>query len=116
MPPITSTARDQYLAVSIFREEHQQRSAALAPFESKYAIQIWNCGKLDSAQGASTMPVLEMSLAHEHGRMWSLAWCPSGCYDSNRLGLLAAACSDGTVRIFSVPHPSNMSPHSRYFQ
>ena len=102
-----SGKRDQYMAISTFREEHQYRSAMISPFESKYLIQIWNCGKLPTTEPAASVPKLALSIAHEFGRVWSLKWCPSGCYDSERLGILAAACSDGTIRCFSVPHPSS---------
>ena len=101
--------RDQYLAVSVFKDEDMYRSPSQCPFESKYAVQIWNCGKLRNSIAAHTAPSLELLLAHSFGRVWSLAWCPSGCYDESRLGVLAAACSDGSVRVFSVPHPHVLS-------
>ena len=63
-----------------------------------------------------------MGLAHNFGSVWDLKWCPSGCWEDPsghgssegqsselrgdaRLGLLAMACSDGTVRVMSIPHP-----------
>lgn len=106
--------RDQYLAVSAFREEYRTKSATLAPFESKEIIQIWNCGPLCHSNPTTTAPTLELCLAHGHGRIWSLVWCPSGCYDQKRLGLLAAACSDGTVRLFTVPQPADVTQESGY--
>ena len=95
--------RDQYLAVSTFQDDHKTRSASHGPFESKSAIQIWNCGTIRNSSQAQMVPRMELSISHSYGRVWSLIWCPSGCYDEKRLGLLGAACSDGTVRIFSVP-------------
>ena len=69
----------------------------------------------------SCPPYLAMGLAHNFGSMWDLKWCPSGCWEDPssgqgstqsselrgdpRLGLLAMACSDGTVRVMSIPHP-----------
>lgn len=106
--------REQFLAVSVFKEEHRARGASIGPFESKYSIQIWNCGILSNLLPAPVLPELVMCLAHNHGRIWSLSWCPSGCYDNNRLGLLAAACSDGTIRIFSVPQPSLLPHNTKY--
>lgn len=60
-------------------------------------------------------------MIHEGGTVWCLEWCPSGCYqDENlngfvnnndqtkRMGLLAAACSDGSVRIFSLIFPHQL--------
>lgn len=106
--------RDQYLALSVFHEEHKYRSASEATFESEYLIQIWNCRQLCNARSAQSMPELEMCIAHQYGRMWSLVWCPSGCYDKERLGLLAAACSDGTVRLFSIPNTSILEKEIKY--
>jgi len=63
-------------------------------------------------------PKLAVGIAHDYGAVWCMEWCPSGCYDTldvevpkcrlRRLGLLGAACSDGTVRIFSVCFPSEL--------
>lgn len=110
LPLVTETEsdgeRDQFIAVSAVREEHQFRSSMISSFESKYVIQIWNCGKLPTLKPATTNPKLALCLAHEFGRVWCLRWCPSGCYDQERLGILAAACSDGTIRCFSIPNPS----------
>lgn len=60
-------------------------------------------------------PFMEMSICHQYGPVNDMAWCPYGCWekpeveDSSdilpRLGLLAAACSDSNVRIYSIPHP-----------
>ena len=106
--------RDQYLALSVFHEEHRLRSASIATFESDYLIQIWNCGKLRNGDPSQEIPELELCIAHSYGRVWSLIWCPSGCYDSQRLGLLAAACSDGTVRLFSIPTTSTLDKQIKY--
>ena len=120
MPTVTSpnktspASRNQYLAISAFREENRSRSASIGPFESKEVIQIWNCGPLCYSNPVSVAPVLDLGLAHDYGRVWSLAWCPSGCYDDERLGLLAAACSDGTIRLFTIPQPMTLSNASRY--
>lgn len=109
MPAVLDGAavdRDQYLALSIFHEEHRFRSASQAAFASENLIQIWNCGTLHNTVPPQVAPHLEICVAHNYGRIWSLVWCPSGCYDKERLGLLAAACSDGTIRIFSIPNTS----------
>ena len=117
-PVETSTNRvelDQYLAVSAFNEEDRLKSATHSSFSSKYVIQIWNCGKLRNQESPTVLPTLELCIAHGFGRMWSLVWCPSGCYNDPRLGLLAAACSDGSVRLFSIPNPSALQLKERYF-
>ena len=97
---------DQYLAVSTFAERDRFRSASLSSFSSKYIIQVWNCGKLRHLESPAVAPQLELCIAHEFGRIWSLAWCPSGCYSHSRLGVLAAAFSDGNIRAFSIPNPA----------
>ncbi len=110
----TTLERDQYLALSVLREEHLLRSASEAAFGSEYLIQIWNCGNIRNVGPAEVAPELEFCIAHNYGRVWSLVWCPSGCYDKERLGLLATACSDGTVRIFSIPNPSVLTKEKKY--
>ena len=60
-------------------------------------VQVWRCG-----EGA---PELLVGLVHPYGRVWEVAWCPSGGWTAGRLGLLAAACSDGSVRVWAVPRP-----------
>lgn len=112
----TTLERDQYLALSVLHEEHLHRSASEAAFGSEYLIQIWNCGNIHNGVPAQAAPELEFCIAHNYGRVWSLVWCPSGCYDEERLGLLAAACSDGTVRIFSIPNPTTLTKENRYIE
>lgn len=107
--------RDQYLAVSAFKEEDRFRSSTQSSFSSKYVIQIWNCGKLRNQESPTIPPRLELCITHEFGRIWSLVWCPSGCYNDSRLGLLAAACSDGSVQLFSIPKPNALQLEERYF-
>lgn len=61
-------------------------------------------------------PVLSYAITHNSGTVWCLEWCPSGCYQDmgldnckaeentlRRMGLLAAACSNGCVNIYSLP-------------
>lgn len=69
-------------------------------------------------------PTLSYAIVHNHGTVWSLEWCPSGCYQDEslknykeeneiesrfkRMGMLAAACSDGNVYIYSLPFPEDL--------
>lgn len=50
------------------------------------------------------VPKFKFGIAHSHGAVWSLDWCPSGCYQPSggRLGLLAAGFSDGTAAVYSL--------------
>jgi general transcription factor 3C polypeptide 2 len=70
-------------------------------------LQFWRC-----EEGAA--PIFMFGLGHRHGRVWELAWCPSGGGGPGRLGLLAAACSDGTVRVWAVPQPAAMAEGALY--
>ena len=110
----TSVKRDQYLALGTLKDEHRFYGAAKAHFSSNYLIQIWNCGPLSNVEASSVSPKLEFGIAVPYGRVWGLEWCPSGCFDDSRIGVLAAACSDGTVRLISVPNPSTLSQPTRY--
>lgn len=89
----------------------------------KGMIQIWNCGDLKCAQD----PSLALCIAHEYGVVWSLDWCPSGIYETtngnvedetcglNRLGLLSASFSDGSIRVYLIPHPHQINTNSKFF-
>ncbi|KAF6103585.1 general transcription factor IIIC subunit 2 [Phyllostomus discolor] len=60
-------------------------------------------------------------IASDHGCVWDLRFCPSGAWELPgtprqapllpRLGLLALACSDGKVLLFSLPHPEALLAH-----
>ncbi|KAJ4444801.1 hypothetical protein ANN_06598 [Periplaneta americana] len=77
-----------------------------------------NLGEKNRPRSCS-IPEMVLGIAHEYGVVWCMEWCPSGCYDMpnvdipdnrlRRLGLLAAACSDGTIRIFSVCFPTELA-------
>ncbi|GAB6019532.1 hypothetical protein CHUAL_001106 [Chamberlinius hualienensis] len=78
-------------------------------------IQIWDLGILES--GDESKPKLVLGIVDNNGVIWQLRWCPSGCWNGPnltsktalpRLGLLAAACADGFVKIYSVPDPSSL--------
>ena len=68
-------------------------------------------------------PKLAYAITHDGGTVWCLDWCPSGCYQHTdlpgvinenngpkRMGLLAAACSDGCIRIYSLIFPEDLPP------
>ncbi|CDW98508.1 hypothetical protein [Sporisorium scitamineum] len=86
------------------------------------SLQIWSVAP-DSPVASSSAATsgekdkgearLEMVLCHEAGAAFKLAWCPIGhdFVDSKegdtprRLGLLAGCFADGSLSVFSVPHP-----------
>lgn len=82
-------------------------------FPSKCLIQIWDVGYLNntslSKKAENSIPALLYSIACDFGPIWSLKFCPSGCFNSthagedfSRFGLLAATGSDGDVYIYSL--------------
>ena len=71
-------------------------------------IQFW---KLDTqttnAEKIVDKPDYIKGIIHDFGKIWCLDWCPSGCFKpGTTIGLLAASCSDGTVRLLDVKFPS----------
>ncbi|XP_021918407.1 uncharacterized protein LOC110829207 isoform X4 [Zootermopsis nevadensis] len=107
---------NQYLAVSCHNGMEDTYISGQR-YSHNGLIQIWDFGHLDNQQPCTT-PKLALGIAHNCGAVWCMEWCPSGCYDTpdmkvpnhrlRRLGLLGAACSDGSVRIFSVCFPSEV--------
>lgn len=108
---------DQFLAVAACDPEAHYLTKTK---KCKGLIQLWDVGNLEKNY-LTKAPKLALAIAHENGEIWDLTWCPSGCWEEvvdlqndafkksgnklPRLGLLAAACSDGTVKIYSIPHP-----------
>ncbi|GAC95395.1 hypothetical protein PHSY_002970 [Pseudozyma hubeiensis SY62] len=93
---------------------------------AKASLQIWSVAP-DGTQGEEKKDKgearLEMVVCHDIGTAYKLAWCPIG-YDyadggkqdqgkdataPRRLGLLAGCFADGSLSVFSVPHPELLS-------
>ncbi|XP_018314494.1 general transcription factor 3C polypeptide 2 isoform X2 [Mycetomoellerius zeteki] len=106
----------QYVAISThptMESKYTVRNKYLGP----NIIQIWDVGPLNhQVNSKNRSPVLAYAIAHNSGTIWCLEWCPSGCYQDvdldnykadeskiRRMGLLAAACSDGCINIYSLP-------------
>jgi hypothetical protein len=105
--PYTKTNENQILAVSVLNSP-DEKYVTNDNYEVASAIQFWNFGTLKSSQASLREPKLAFSIAHNHGPVWHMEWCPSGCYNFseekvNRMGLLAATGSDSIVYIYSVP-------------
>ncbi|PNF19015.1 hypothetical protein B7P43_G12399 [Cryptotermes secundus] len=107
---------NQYLAVSCHSHMDDTYISGRS-YSHSGLLQIWDFGHLDHQQPC-TVPKLALGIAHDYGAVWCMEWCPSGCYEPpdvgvpecrlRRLGLLGAACSDGTIRIFSICFPSEV--------
>lgn len=57
-----------------------------------------------------------IGILHDSGEVWDLSWFPTDIYEEitdekrmTTLGLLGAACQDGTVRIWSVLDPEQLN-------
>jgi len=68
----------------------------------KGLIQFWRMGKL-GMEGGGDSPVLQFSVGHHYGCVREVEWCPSLGRDLGRLGLIGAACGDGSVRVWTIP-------------
>ena len=103
-----STSIPQFLALSTWRPVDD-----VDPIggEKKALIQIW------SYDGKAKF---RFGIAHDHGAIRSLKWCPSGNSAPtnhkylSRLGVLAAASSDGIIRLYSVCNPDNLKKNEVY--
>ncbi|GAK67062.1 uncharacterized protein PAN0_016c5288 [Moesziomyces antarcticus] len=76
------------------------------------SLQLWSVSP-DTEHSKGTAR-LEMVICHEAGAAFKLAWCPvghdhaNGAHEGRRLGLLAGCFADGSVSVFSVPHPDSL--------
>ncbi|XP_046961267.1 uncharacterized protein LOC124530939 [Vanessa cardui] len=100
-----------FLAVSCHNASDCPRLGISQTHSQPSMLQIWDFGDL-----TSSIPKFVFGIAHDYGTVWSIDWCASGARDNllehsktfQRLGLLAAACSNGSAYIFSVPYPSTI--------
>lgn len=68
---------------------------------------------------------MELSIFLQCGPVADMVWCPDGCWEDPslecvednlpRLGLLALACADSNVRIYSIPHPRCVTKEANIF-
>lgn len=71
-------------------------------------LQIWNIDRLqnpifDRAGKVGGEPRLLYNVAYDEGPTMACAFCPSGGYTDDRLGLVALPTHDGDVRIMALP-------------
>ncbi|XP_030628070.1 general transcription factor 3C polypeptide 2 [Chanos chanos] len=84
-------------------------------------LQLWDLGDLQHNNRPSSSPCLAYAVAQDEGSIWNMKWCPAGSWElpttsrkephMARLGLLATAFSNGTISIFSLPHPEALRAH-----
>ncbi|KAK3506761.1 hypothetical protein QTP70_023931 [Hemibagrus guttatus] len=84
-------------------------------------LQLWDLGELQMCRPLSS-PCLAYALAVDDGCIWSIKWCPAGAWELPttvrkaphlpRLGLIAAAFSNGNIAVYSLPHPEHLTSQS----
>ncbi|XP_059478009.1 uncharacterized protein LOC132198171 [Neocloeon triangulifer] len=110
--PLSLTCKEQLLAISCHRSMDSKLGfQGILP--QKSLIQIWSLGQLSNTTQAPGAPSLFCVLGHEWGAVRQLEWCPSGCWDAEngKLGLLAAACADSTIRIIPIINKKSKLPY-----
>lgn len=121
-PVLLDNTDIQYLAIAASSSKADSVTTLSSTQNDKGFIQIWDCGQLNQTFDMNTQPHLTYCICHNYGRIWDMDWCPGGTAfhveskTSNRnsflrLGLLALACSDGKVRVHSMPDPNELQEH-----
>lgn len=115
VPVSEKSSYEQILALST--SSNYDATHAYSDEETEFSVvQFWNMGQL-SKDFTRDLPKLEFSIGMFCGVVWSMEWAPYAStwmsptskvhsHSLPRLGLLALACGDGSVRIVSIPQPS----------
>ncbi|KAG9282561.1 general transcription factor 3C polypeptide 2-like [Astyanax mexicanus] len=106
-------AETQYVALSCNRGMDDRHKINML-YNEHALLQLWDLGRLQVSRPSSS-PSLAYALALDDGCIWDLKWCPAGAWELPstsrkephlpRLGLIAVAFSNGTIAVFSLPHP-----------
>lgn len=113
--PLSNVTPD-LIAISVNACSMDQSSSYKDSQTMEGCIQFWTVGGSTQGDSCNNMRVeLSYAIGHNYGTIFEMLWCPLGTSwqpevntgDAiSRLGLLALACGDGQVRIFSIPHTS----------
>lgn len=115
--PIKLESARQYLAIATTSYENLLNNIS----SGKNYLQIWDFGNLSESGSPTEAARLAINIVQTNGDILDLAWCPCGTsYEAvepkskknrflSRLGLLAVASEDGRIRLFSIPHPQQLS-------
>uniref|UniRef100_A0A674HQK3 General transcription factor 3C polypeptide 2 n=1 Tax=Taeniopygia guttata TaxID=59729 RepID=A0A674HQK3_TAEGU len=113
-PTPEGSAAPQYVAVSCHRSMEETHSVS-GLHSGPALLQLWHLGTLQTEQGSPNKARLAYAIAADYGCVWDMKFCPSGAWEPptaarmypqmSRLGLLAAAFSDGRVVVYALPHP-----------
>lgn len=90
-----------YLAVSGHKDRYETHVIGEPQYDDlENSIQIWDLNDL----GRVDLPLVPlMTLVHDFGCVYDVKWMPGLQPMTSRLGVLAVACGDGSVRLFCVP-------------
>lgn len=113
-PVPEGSAASQYVA--LFSSPDMNETHPLSQLHSGPGLlQLWGLGTLQQESCPGNRAHFVYGIACDSGCIWDLKFCPSGAWEHPetlrkapllpRLGLLALACSDGKVLLFSLPHP-----------
>ncbi|XP_059516272.1 general transcription factor 3C polypeptide 2 isoform X3 [Myotis daubentonii] len=119
-PVPEGAAASQYVA--LFSSPDMNETHSLSQLHSGPGLlQLWGLGTLQQESCPGNRAHFVYGIACDHGCIWDLKFCPSGAWELPgtprkapllpRLGLLALACSDGKVLLFSLPHPEALLAH-----
>ena len=125
-----AAADEDYLAVACHPADAPHHVIGTA-VQGPACIQIWALSnptrqqqpgeqqQQQQPQDSLPPPRMALALAHDGGLTWHCQWCPDAALADNpasssssggdtlpRLGLLAAALGDGSLRVWAVPHPA----------
>ncbi|XP_031959964.1 general transcription factor 3C polypeptide 2 isoform X3 [Corvus kubaryi] len=113
-PTPEGSAAPQYVAVSCHRSMEETHSVS-GLHSGPALLQLWGLGVLQTEPGSPNKARLAYAIAADYGCVWDMKFCPSGAWEPpttarthpqmSRLGLLAAAFSDGRVVVYALPHP-----------
>ncbi|KAM6221615.1 LOW QUALITY PROTEIN: general transcription factor 3C polypeptide 2 [Rhynchocyon petersi] len=105
--------------VALFSSPDMNETHSLSQLHSGPGLlQLWGLGTLQQESCPDNRAHFVYGIACDNGCIWDLKFCPSGAWELPstprkapllpRLGLLALACSDGKVLLFSLPHPEGL--------
>ncbi|KAL4458983.1 hypothetical protein ABPG75_013848 [Micractinium tetrahymenae] len=102
--------------IQLWELSHPEQQAQQQAQQQQQQQQQQQTPQQQQQQGGLALPRLALALAHDGGVTWCCKWCPDpGLADEPaavlagsalpRLGLLAAALGDGSIRVWAVPRP-----------
>lgn len=120
-PTPEGSAAPQYVCLYCHKSMDETHSVA-GLHRGPALLQLWSLGTLQQ-EGSADKAGLAYAVATDHGCVWDMKFCPSGAWEPpstsrkhpqmSRLGLLAVAFSDGSVVLYSLPHPNALQSCQR---